>query len=354
MHQCLFEGVSNITTTDITWWYHYSRHPNITTVGIHYLKVQLIFTTTSWTRNVNCVASCAPSLAQFLSLCVIWKDLHGFPTTNIPPWHRALMASNSLWRIPSPQRWNGVDSFSWCLKLFRTCDRYRMRLASKRSSESDSHKKVRKRDMLLKFRVNERSTHPDSKQPKQLELLRFWTWQVLAISLAVVSPDDIPTWHLQLTINYYESLQPTTRTAWFFWPFLTSWVTLHLSDRLLGIFDFWGEKIWVTTPILPNLRMSGAVFSKEKGNRCSRGYVYVCVYIYILYTYIYIYSKHAPSTWVQVLHCEVAVGKNASHLSIMSQNIKSVSKLPSFIKTSMVLPKKIGGFHLSPRIFTNS
>ena len=52
-----------------------------------------------------------PSLAHFLSLCVIWKDLHGFPTTNIPTWHRAVMASNSLWRIPSPQRWNGVDSF---------------------------------------------------------------------------------------------------------------------------------------------------------------------------------------------------------------------------------------------------
>lgn len=82
--------------------YHYSRHPDITTVGIQYLKVQLIFTTTSWTRNVNCVTSCAPSLAQFLSLCVIWKDLHGFPTTNIPTWHRAVMASQHQWRIPSP------------------------------------------------------------------------------------------------------------------------------------------------------------------------------------------------------------------------------------------------------------
>lgn len=300
MHQCLFEGVSNITTTDITWWY--CRHPDITTVGIQYLKVQLIFTTTSWTRNVNCVTSCAPSLAQFLSLCVIWKDLHGFPTTNIPTWHRAVMASNTsdgfhLLNVETVSIPSG-----WCLKLFRTCDRYRMRLASKRSSEFDSHKKVRKRDMLLKFRVNERSTHPDSKQPKQLELLRFWTWQVLAISLTVVSHDDIPTWHLQLTIiiNPY-SLQP--EPSRFFCLFLTSWVTLHLSDRLLGIFDFWGEKIWVTTPILPNLRMSGAVFSKEKGQSLFRVcmYMHVYMYEYNIYTntvYIYIYILQACAEYL--------------------------------------------------------
>ena len=163
-------------------------------------------------------------------------------------------------------------------------------------------------------------------------------------------------YQLDTYVNYYQSLQPTTRTVPFFFAF---------SDLLSHLASLWSTSLHVWFLGLKNLSHDSHFAKSEdvrsgflQGKRQSLlTWVCICMYICIIYIYwihIYIYSKHTPSTWVQVLHCEVAVGKNASHISIMSQNIKSVSKLPSFIKTSMVLPKKIGGFHLSPRIFTNS
>ena len=150
-----------------------------------------------------------------------------------------------------------------------------MRLASKRSSESDSHKKVRKRDMLLKFRVNERSTHPDSKQPKQLELLRFWTWQVLAISLTVVSPDDIPTWHLRKLLSVPTAYNQNCSV--FFLPFLTSWVTLHLSDRLLSMVISGVKKSESRLPFCQIWGCQERFSPRKKAIVVSGVHVYVCI-----------------------------------------------------------------------------
>ena len=153
--------------------------------------------------------------------------------------------------------------------------------------------------MLLKFRVNERSTHPDSKQPKQIELLRFWTWQVLAISLTVVSPDDIPTWHLQLlsVISPY-SLQPEpSRFFGLFWPPESPCISLidFLAFLISGVITLSHDSHFAKSEDV----RSGFLQGKRQSLFtwvciC----MYICIYTYTVYTYIHIYVLQACAEYL--------------------------------------------------------